>query len=230
VCEQVLRSGDLPDAGGLRPQLSYVLPAEWAARQVGEHDCRDCSHCPAHQRPTFAELVAAGLPLSAAPASPPTSAQIPAPHACAVAAWTGPQTRSRVETILCDARITRVLLDDVGQVTGLQPLRDTVTKAQRRALAARDLGCAARGCTRPPAFCDAHHLTARADGGATTMANLVLLCQRHHVLWHLGKLTLDDLHVPWITYAAGPAPPRPAPPPPLFSLRRQLVLEDAGAH
>ncbi len=33
LCEQVLRRGTLPDAGGLRPQLSYVLPADWAAAE-----------------------------------------------------------------------------------------------------------------------------------------------------------------------------------------------------
>jgi hypothetical protein len=46
-------------------------------------------------------------------------------------------------------------------------------KAQRRLLAARDLGCTARGCTRPPAFCDAHHLVRRANGGLTTLGTLV---------------------------------------------------------
>ena len=200
VCEQVLRHGDLPDAGGSRPQLSYVLPADWAARRAGEHDCGACQRCPAHQTPTFTDLVAARLPGR-------TATMLPAEHACATAAWTGPQTRARVETMLCEARITRVLLDSAGQVTGLEPLRDTVTKAQRRALAARDLGCAAIGCTRPPAMCDAHHLQARADGGTHTLANLVLLCRRHHVLWHLGKLHLHDLDVPWIRdrCSAGPS-------------------------
>ena len=57
---------------------------------------------------------------------------VPAEHACAVAAWTGPQTRARIETVLCDARISRVLLDDVGQVKELEALRDSVTAAQRR--------------------------------------------------------------------------------------------------
>ena len=131
----------------------------------------------------------------------------PAEHACAVAAWTGPQTRARIETALCDARITRVLLDSTGQVTGLEKLSDSVTTAQRRALAARDGGCAARGCTRPPASCDAHHLVHRADGGQTSMHNLVLLCRRHHVLWHLGKITLRDLYVPWRADATSTGPP-----------------------
>ena len=121
-----------------------------------------------------------------------------------VGAWSGPQTRARIEAVLCDARIERVLLDGLGQVRGLESLSDSVTAAQRRALAARDLGCAARGCTRPPAACDAPHLIARADGGATDLHNLVLLCRRHHVLWHLGKTTLADLHVPWLRPDAGP--------------------------
>ena len=46
-------------------------------------------------------------------------------------------------------------------------------------------------------MCDAHHLRARADGGPTTMDNLVLLCRRHHVMWHQGKLQLHHLNVPW---------------------------------
>lgn len=115
-----------------------------------------------------------------------------------VGAWTGPQTRPRVEAVLCDARISRVLVDGVGQVVGLESLTDQVTAAQRRALVARDVHCVARGCSRPPASCDAHHLIARADGGPTTLDNLVLLCRRHHVMWHQGRLVLAQLRVPWL--------------------------------
>jgi hypothetical protein len=112
-----------------------------------------------------------------------------------------------VEALLCQARISRILLDSLGQVTGLESLTDTVTTAQRRALAARDVTCAARGCTRPPAMCDAHHLDHLADGGATTLNNLVLLCRRHHVRWHLGKISLRDLRIPWHPDATSTGPP-----------------------
>ena len=189
LAEQVLRHGTLPDAGGLRPQLSYVLPADWAARQHSQAACTACGpRCPDHQPLTFADTVAAALP---------GAGGVRAEQACATAAWTGPQTRSRIEALLCDARITKVLLDPAGQVHGFQPLRDSVTPSQRRALAARDLHCTVRGCTRPPATCDAHHVTHRADGGDTTLDNLVLLCRRHHVLWHLGTIRLHHLTVPW---------------------------------
>jgi hypothetical protein len=56
-------------------------------------------------------------------------------------------------------------------------------------------------------MCDAHHLRRRADGGATTLDNLVLLCRRHHVLWHLGKIDLHDLTVPWHPEQQPGAPP-----------------------
>jgi hypothetical protein len=189
LADHALRHGTLPDAGGRRPQLSYVLPADWATAQQAQATCTACGpRCPDHQPLTFTDTVTAALP---------GASGIRAEQACATAAWTGPQTRTRIETLLCQARITRVLLTPTGQVQNLQPVRDSITPAQRRALAARDLGCTAKGCTRPPATCDAHHLHSRADSGPTTLDNLVLLCRRHHVLWHSGKLQLHHLHVPW---------------------------------
>jgi hypothetical protein len=163
LAERALRHDDhLPAHGGHRPQISYVVPADWAARTA----CAYCRPCPDHQPATVADTVRASLP--GRPGVPPE-------HGCATGAWTGPATRGRIEALLCDARITRVLLDTTGQVRHLETLTDTVIPSQRRALAARDLGCAARGCTRPPAACDAHHLAELARGGATTMSNLVKL-------------------------------------------------------
>jgi hypothetical protein len=203
VCEQVLRTGDLPDSGGHRPQLTYILPAGWAAGQQQRDACTDCGpRCTDHQPISFADSLLGDLPGSVRPASV---------QACATAAWSGPQTRARIEAILCDARISRMLLDSTGQAELLESLSGAITKVQRRLLAARDLGCTARNCTRPGAFCDAHHLVRRADGGLTTIENLVLLCRRHHVLWHKGKLALRDLRAPWCS-GQHPAPPSGAPP------------------
>ena len=117
----------------------------------------------------------------------------------ATRAWSGPQTRARIEATLCDARISRVLRDAFGQVHSLQTLTDQITTSQRRAVSARDRHCTARGCTRPPAFTDLHHLIHRKDSGTTTTNNPVLLRRRHHLMWHRGRLALNDLHTPWLT-------------------------------
>jgi hypothetical protein len=54
----------------------------------------------------------------------------------------------------------------------------TIPAAIRRALEHRDRGCRFPGCGLR--FCDAHHVVHWADGGATALDNLLLLCRRHH--------------------------------------------------
>ncbi len=61
---------------------------------------------------------------------------------------------------------------DVGRKTR------TVSPALRRALTARDRQCRFPGCSA--CHCDAHHLQHWAQGGATRLNNLLLLCRRHH--------------------------------------------------
>jgi Domain of unknown function (DUF222)/HNH endonuclease len=61
-----------------------------------------------------------------------------------------------------------------------------VPTAQRTALAVRDGGCVFPGCTRPPAWCEAHHLRHWLHGGPTDLANLALLCRAHHRAVHEG--------------------------------------------
>jgi hypothetical protein len=163
---------DLPVAGGQRAQVSYVINAAWSAGDspLGLQE----------------QLAQHGLHPNAL-----------GEH-CASGAWTGPQTRARIESLLCDARISRLVLDSRGEVVALHSLTDQITSAQRKAVSARDRGCIAKGCTRPPAFCDVHHLEHREHGGRTTVQNLGLLCRRHHVQWHRGTLGWHQLHTPWL--------------------------------
>jgi hypothetical protein len=177
VCTGAAAWMDLPIAGGRRPTLSYVVTGEWCA---GEEP-----------RPLPERLAAADVGLH----------ELALSRFAPEGAWTGPQTRARIESVLCDARISRLLLDQRGEVLSLQSLTGAITHAQRRAVSARDRHCIAKGCTRPPAFCDVHHLVHLEDGGTTSVENLALLCRRHHVLWHKGILKRHDLHLPWLTGA-----------------------------
>jgi hypothetical protein len=68
----------------------------------------------------------------------------------------------------------------------------TVPPSIRRALQRRDKGCRFPGCSCNR-FEDAHHIHHWADGGETSMQNLVLLCRHHHRLVHEGGFGLRVL-------------------------------------
>jgi Domain of unknown function (DUF222) len=77
---------------------------------------------------------------------------------------------------------------DIGTAT------DTIPVHLRRAVAVRDRGCRFPGCDQPVAACQPHHLIPRAQGGRTSLTNLLLLCTFHHLIaihrWGWG-ITLD---------------------------------------
>jgi len=57
---------------------------------------------------------------------------------------------------------------------------DTIPDYIRKAVIARDKGCAWPGCTRRPAACDVHHVKHKKHGGKTSSTQCVMLCQYHH--------------------------------------------------
>lgn len=55
------------------------------------------------------------------------------------------------------------------------------TKAQKQDMSARDGGCTAPGCDKPPEDCEGHHWRQQwAHGATTTLADGVLICAFHH--------------------------------------------------
>jgi len=82
--------------------------------------------------------------------------------------------------IACDAAVSRVLMRGESEVLDVGRTTRVVPSAVRRALILRDKACTHPGCTRPHHWCDAHHVVHWADGGPTSLDNLVLLCRRHH--------------------------------------------------
>lgn len=127
-----------------------------------------------------------------------------------------------VRRLACDAEIIPAVLGAHGQVLDVGRAQRLVTAAIWLALVIRDRHCAFPGCTRMPLACDAHHVTHWADGGATSLDNLVMLCRHHHVLIHQTpwavhidddtgqpvwtpppRQTLDHLRAAGITYARG---------------------------
>lgn len=107
-------------------------------------------------------------------------------------------TADEIKRLACDANLTRVILDPESQPLDVGRTKRLVTPPLRAAVTARDLRCVFPGCDRPSNWCDVHHLTHWADGGETSIDNLVLLCRHHHVLLHEGGWAVTgtprDLH------------------------------------
>ncbi len=91
----------------------------------------------------------------------------------------------------CDARRSWIRLGECGEVLDIGRGDYVVPRRMRRALHVRDRGCAFPGCTVPAVWTDAHHVRHWADGGATAIDNLVLLCGHHHTLLHRGEWAVE---------------------------------------
>ena len=89
-----------------------------------------------------------------------------------------------VRRLACDAEVIPAVLGSLGEVLDVGRTRRLVTAAIWKALVLRDRHCRFPGCRRMPLACDAHHLVHWADGGGTSLDNLVLLCRAHHTLLH----------------------------------------------
>jgi hypothetical protein len=97
---------------------------------------------------------------------------------------TGPVDAATLRRLACDAAVRRVVMAGASEPLDVGRRTAVVPAAIRAALVVRDRRCRFPGCDRPQAWCDAHHVRHWADGGPTSLDNLVLLCRRHHRAVH----------------------------------------------
>ena len=91
--------------------------------------------------------------------------------------------------IACDASTVVMRHDRDGRVLDVGRKTRTIPPAIRRALTARDRRCRFQGCGSR--HCDAHHVRHWADGGATRLENLLLVCRFHHRVVHEDGFTVE---------------------------------------
>ena len=181
LARRALEGGQLPQTGGIRPQLLVTV---------------DLDSLLGHQHAVSGDGGWAG-PLS--------------PEACRRLACDGALTRVLVtrqpeanghhghpggdphhdDDVAARLRTAMALLPPVLGGAPSQPLdvgrsSRVITPAQRSALAVRNRGCVCPHCDRPLAWCEGHHLVHWLDGGPTDLASLVLLCRAHHRAVHEG--------------------------------------------
>jgi hypothetical protein len=169
----------------------------------------------------FGQLVRSYLSSSQRPASggvlPHVTLIRPAGPLCddggvATLGFGGPVSGITAELITCDSTLTSVTVDGSGAPLDVGRSERLFPPKIRKALAARDGGCAFPGCGRPVSWCDAHHITPWSQGGRTSLDNGVLFCRCHHTVIHHGgwQVYLGADRHPWFIPPHDPAGPEPA--------------------
>ena len=106
-------------------------------------------------------------------------------HRTAIAAETA-------RRLCCDAGIVPVVDGPNGEPLSVGRRTRSIPPAVRRALSNRDRGCRFPGCPATQRL-HGHHVRHWAEGGETSLDNLVLLCPTHHRLVHEGGFDVQRL-------------------------------------
>ena len=89
-----------------------------------------------------------------------------------------------VSRLFCDSAVHRVMMSGRSAVLDYGTATRTIPAPLWNALVIRDEHCRFPGCDRPSVWCEGHHVVWVTEGGPTELANLVLLCSRHHHVLH----------------------------------------------
>ncbi len=188
ACKAALAAGTLSSAGGLRPQIMATIDYRDLFERLGTAG-PEGEACGAEGEAWGAED-STGAARGTGTASGTRSA--------ASFLFTGPVTASTIRKIACDADILPVVLGGEGRILDIGRASRVFPPHIRKALTARDQGCAFPRCTIPAPWCEAHHITYWSRGGRTGTENGTLLCSHHHHVIHKEQWTIQMRSgVPW---------------------------------
>lgn len=188
---RLLNSG-LPASGGYAPQVMAVIDYETLLRQMQEHPNLPPAP-PVPQHLLRSEEI--GNEPSGSPSSGALDSNGPM---VSLSGFNGPIDPRIIRAWACDAEIIPVVLGGDGQVLDVGAGSRVFPPKLRRAITARDRGCAAPDCYIPAAWCDVHHVQYWQHGGPTGVDNGALLCRHHHQSVHHDQLAIHMRNgVPW---------------------------------
>ncbi|WP_311236085.1 DUF222 domain-containing protein [Arthrobacter sp. WCS2018Hpa-5b] len=171
ACSLAMRTGKLPSNGGLPPQLTVTIDERDLFNRLQNH----------HNQHSTGTRTGTGIGTGTGTAT-----------------FTGPLHPNTIRKIACDAEIIPVLLGSDSRVLGIGRTTRIFPPHIRKAITARDQGCAFPDCTMPAPWCEAHHITYWSHGGTTSTENGTLLCSHHHHLIHKEQWRIDmETGVPW---------------------------------
>jgi hypothetical protein len=175
ACKAGLNAGTLPAAGGLRPQVMVTIDYRDLLDRLDGMEYLDQSGSTTDGTPRSGRIPGTGL-----------------------FTFTGPVTASTIRKIACDADIIPVLFGSEGRVLDIGRTTRVFPPHIRKAITARDQGCAFPSCTIPAPWCEAHHITYWSHGGTTSTDNGTLLCSHHHHLIHKEQWQIQvQTGIPW---------------------------------
>ncbi|BCW42414.1 hypothetical protein StoSoilB3_39490 [Arthrobacter sp. StoSoilB3] len=175
ACAVAMTTGKLPSNGGLRPQLTVTIDHHDLFQQLTHTTTSATKETNTPSQPRPRNTVSTGT-----------------------ATFTGPIHPNTIRKIACDADILPVLLGTDSQILDIGRTTRIFPPHIRKAITARDGGCAFPDCTLPAPWCEAHHITYWSQGGTTGTNNATLLCSHHHHLIHKEhwRITIQN-GVPW---------------------------------
>ena len=86
--------------------------------------------------------------------------------------------------LFCDSAVHRVVMRGRSAILDYGTSTRTIPAPLWNALVIRDEHCRFPDCDRPSVWCEGHHVVWVTENGPTNLANLVLVCSRHHHLLH----------------------------------------------
>ncbi|GGV30744.1 HNH endonuclease [Paenarthrobacter nicotinovorans] len=175
ACAVAMTTGKLPSNGGLRPQLTVTIDHHDLFQHLTHTTTSATKETNTPKQPRPRNTVSTGT-----------------------ATFTGPIHPNTIRKIACDADILPVLLGTDSQILDIGRTTRIFPPHIRKAITARDGGCAFPDCTLPAPWCEAHHITYWSQGGTTGTNNATLLCSHHHHLIHKEhwRITIQN-GVPW---------------------------------
>ena len=95
-----------------------------------------------------------------------------------------PLSGAALSTLLCDSAVHRLITTGRSTILDYGVSTRCIPAPLWNALVLRDVTCRFPGCDRPAWWGEGHHVVWVERGGETNLANLVLVCSRHHHRLH----------------------------------------------
>jgi hypothetical protein len=216
ACQTALTTDTLPANGGHRPQILVTINyrdvlaelqqrhnAQWAAPPPDRAAPPQDRAAPPQESSQGTQWSQSAPSFQGTPSSQDTQGPRPGytgrtGDGTALFAFSGPVNPATIRKIACDADLIPVVLGSDGRILDIGRASRVFPPHIRKAIMARDQGCAFPDCTIPAPWCEAHHITYWSRGGTTGTGNGVLLCTHHHHLIHKELWTIEITNeVPW---------------------------------